>query len=228
MNKLSAFVRLDVVTIKPYLTAKNLLTYLAIALFIAISSGSATAVATVGMMFGMMFSTYPFSLGEKSGLDALYAVLSLNRRAVVLGRYLFALVLDVCIVLLMNVLALVCVPIGGLLAQSATYGVTAGELMWMSMGIAAVLLVIQAVQLPIYFRHGYSKGRFLSMIPFMVLMTASLAVSSLLEEGARERVAQLVSSLSNGWLVAGAALALGLMTYISYRLSLAAYAKREF
>ena len=229
MSKLNAFVRLDFVTVKPYLTAKNVLAYVAIALFIALSSGSATAMATVGMMFGMMFSTYPFALGEKSGLDTLYAVLSLDRKRVVLGRYLYALVLDMCVVLLMIALVLVCLPVSGLLSGAAPFEVTASEVAWMSGVIVAVLMLIESVQFPIYFKHGYSKARFLSMIPFIVLMAGSLAVSAVMKDRAiAARAARLVDSLSSGWLAAGAALALAVMVYISYRLSLAAYTKREF
>jgi hypothetical protein len=44
--------------------------------------------------------TYPFAVGEKNGIDSLYIFLGINRETVVIGRYLYALVIDLAFCLL--------------------------------------------------------------------------------------------------------------------------------
>jgi hypothetical protein len=53
-------------TIKPYFTAKNLLIYAAVALFLTAVSGNISSGIGVGLMIGTAFVGYPFALCEKS------------------------------------------------------------------------------------------------------------------------------------------------------------------
>ena len=94
MNKLTAFIKLDFFTIKPYFTFKSILIYAVIAVFLSITSINIFSAVGFGLMMGTMFIGYPFAIGEKSNMDALYATLSVNRKTVVIGRYAFTLILN--------------------------------------------------------------------------------------------------------------------------------------
>ena len=50
MEKLIAFVRLDLLSVKPYLTAKNMLLFLGIAVIIVLSSGTPASAIALLMM----------------------------------------------------------------------------------------------------------------------------------------------------------------------------------
>ena len=90
MNKVMNFVKLDFMTIKPYLTLKNLFIVLGVATFLAYSNKSVMAPLSMVIAFITLYMSYPFAVGEQNGIDPLYITLGLDRSTVVLGRYLWA------------------------------------------------------------------------------------------------------------------------------------------
>jgi hypothetical protein len=229
MSKLNSFVRLDFVTIKPYMTAKNLLIYAAVALFLTATSGSVASTATIAIMLGTMFISYPFALGEKSGMDTLYTTLSLDRKTVVSGRYLFALALNLCVFVFAIVFGLIGVFTNSFIAE--TSGVTGfSDELFITSGVIVVLLFFtQSLQLPLYFKLGYSKAKFLSIIPFVMLMAGFMALSAFGRgRTLTSRVMDFLSSLNVAWLVVCVVLVLAVVVFVSYILSVAFYRKREF
>ena len=93
MRKLKDFIKLDFMSIKPYLTAKNLVIFVVLFFVLAFLSKSETSSIMGVLWFSVMFATYPFAIGEQNGIDALYTILGLERRLVVRGRYGFLLML---------------------------------------------------------------------------------------------------------------------------------------
>jgi hypothetical protein len=223
MNKLTEFVRLDFITIKPYFTVKNLLIYAVMALFLTTMSENPASGMGVGVMLGTMFMGYPFALSEKSNMDALYATLSVNRKTVVLGRYIFALLLNVCAILLSAGMGTV-----GQFALNAYRGTTGtGDAFAAFFVLFALFLLIQAIQLPIFFKIGYTKAKFLSIIPFIAIMVGYISVLKLPSDNGRLS-GFLTSILESGFIIPIIAVTLLIVVFISYRLSLAFYRKREF
>ncbi|MDR3119822.1 MAG: ABC-2 transporter permease, partial [Clostridiales bacterium] len=163
MTKLKAFVWLDFVTVKQYFTVKNLLIYAAIALYLTATSGNVSSGMGVGLMLGTMFVSHPFALGEKSNMDALYVTLSVSKKNVVAGRYLFTLALDVCAILFVFALS----AIGLLAARTIRVNVNETDTLAAILALSAVFIVIQAVQLPFLFKLGYAKARFFTFVPFV-------------------------------------------------------------
>ena len=175
MSKLNAFVRLDFMTVKPYFTPKNLLIFAGVALFISTMGGSVSSAVQVGLMLGTIFVSYPFAVGEKNGMDALYTTLSVSRKNVVLGRYVFTLAMNLCAVVFSLLLAL-----AGLLA-SRLFGNSpaSSDALWATLALAAIFLIVQAMQLPIYFKLGYAKAKFLSILPFAALIAGFFAFNTI-------------------------------------------------
>jgi hypothetical protein len=226
MTKLKSFVWLDFVTIKPYFTPTYIVLFAVMALFLTMVSGNISSGIGVGMMLGTMFIGYPFALSEKSNMDALYATLSVNRKTVVLGRYMFALVFNVCAMSLCFVLA----SVGLLGARVADFGNEVGEVLWIVLLLAVLFAVIQAIQLPLYFKFGYTKAKFLSLIPFVAIMAGYVAFISMgSDNGSLNNLNNVLTEICNdGIVIVPVVLALFFIIFVSYRLSLVFYENRDF
>ena len=225
MNKLFSFVRLDFITIKPYFTIKNLLIFAVVAVFLTTMSGNISSGMGVGIMIGTLFISYPFAIGEKSNLDALYITLSLNRKTVVAGRYLFALTFNICAIIFSIFFAIV----GTVVTGATGLGMGTSDILLTGVLLAAVFIVIQSIQLPFFFKMGYTKAKLFSIVPFVALMAGYMVfMTASKENGIINSIESFLERMTNGVLVGFAVLALLLICYVSYRLSLVFYIKREF
>ena len=229
MSNLSAFVTLDFMTFKPYFTAKNMLTYIVLAVFVAIMSKNIGSAIGIGLMLATLNIGYPFALGEKSNMDALYATLGADRKTVVKGRYIFSLLLDAFAIVFVMVFSLIALIIMGFFGGFA--GVVLTEILGATLAIAVLFMFVQSIQIPIFFKFGYAKARLFSILPFF-LISASVAffVMNAQGSGMPEGVNTSVQNfMNNGLAVAAAAIIiLAAMILVSYKLSLSFYMKREF
>jgi len=224
MNKALSFIRLDFITVKPYLTAKNLCIFVGVALIMLVVNNSAVGAIGLIMAFAALYASYPFAIGEKSNIDVLYTTLSIKRNTVVLGRYLFALTLDIFAGLSTFVLSFAVLEV-------MQQGIDVIETLVTIPILFLIFSVIQAVQLPIYFKLNYTKAKFLAYMPFVVLPLAIMAgarsfagiLSSAQIKGVFERLAGSIPAAA----LVGGAIWLAIMA-ISYRISLLFYVKRDF
>ena len=225
MSKLGAFVRLDFATIKPYFSRKNIMLYIAVMLFLTIMIGESSFGIVIGIWIATMFIGYSFTVGDKCNMDALYVTLSVDRQTVVLGRYVFTFLLNVCTILSAYVVA----TVGIFAAQIAGYASGTEFALWAIIPMVAFILIIQALQLPLYFRFGYTKAKFISVLPNIAMIAGIMAFGALNRSTEiSSRIDEFINPTSSGWLTAGAVLALCFVVFISFRLSLAFYRKREF
>jgi hypothetical protein len=229
-----SFVRLDFITVKSQFNIKTLLVFTVALLPLMALLGDSMMGIGMGVMLAMVFMGYPFMIGEKSGMDAFYATLSLRRETVVAGRYLFVLALNIGAVLFTLVLILLSLLVVGITDMFLIRETMPSSVEGMILAYApliAVFVITQVVQLPLLFKFGYAKARFLILIPVVVLVAAGIAVSMViftsdLPGGAFTLVTLLTS---NGPLFALLSLViLALLVFASYRLSLSFYRKREF
>jgi len=225
MNKAWAFVRLDWMTVKSYFTVKNLVLSGAAVVFLTLMSGMASSGIAMGMMHATIFASYPFIMGEKSALDALYTTLSVDRKTVVAGRYLFTLLLNLAAAAFASALAAASTIASGILKINAA--LSDGGMSSAALAVLVVILVvIQAAQLPLFFRLGYTRARPFTFLPFVALLAGSFLLMR--EEGAAA-VDGLAKAADNGY-PAAVLLAAGLflIVWLSFRLSVSFYEKRAF
>lgn len=122
----------------------------------------------------LIVNTNLFAIQEKYGLERLYSSLAITKRTFILGRYLFT---------IFNFLIGFVVS----MAMSLSVFVFNGRIMNVYEVFSAFCLslfvfsIVLAVQLPIYFRVGYSKGRYLSLLPFIAVFGIGI-LSSLVEK----------------------------------------------
>lgn len=224
MNKALSFIWLDYITVKPYLTLKNLIIFIVVALIMIINSGVSASAIGILMVYSALYVTYPFAVGEKNGIDALYTTLSIKRSTVVLGRYLFALVVDICSGLFAYILSFALLTV-------LQKDFNAWESLLITLVMFLVYSVLQAIQLPIFFKLGYTKAKFSAYLPFVGFPLVILVFTNFLKDTfSIEQVADFFEWFAANPLIAvlfGAIIWLGLMV-ISYQTSLAYYNKREF
>ena len=154
--------KLDLLSIKPYLTIKNLIILIGLGtLYGVVSKNPAFVLATV-QMFAVLFSGYPFMVGEESGIDPLYKLFRISSKDVVKGRYLLATVS----VIIMLVAGVVMATLIGLAypMEDLFY-----SLLLAAPCIGLISLIIIFIEYPIYFKYGYKKGKTLTAVPMLLL-----------------------------------------------------------
>ena len=161
MNAIKVF-KLDLLSIKPYLTIKNLIILIGLGtLYGVLSKNPAFVLATV-QMFAILFSGYPFMVGEESGIDPLYKLFSISPKDVVKGRYLLA---TVSVMIMLVVGVIMAMLIGLAYPMEDLFN----SLLLAAPCIGMISLIIIFIEYPIYFKYGYKKGKTLTAVPMLLL-----------------------------------------------------------
>lgn len=166
------FIKLDLITIKPYVTLKNFIIFGLSTVFVIY--GTKTSVTALGILmgFGTLYVTYPFAVGEKNGIDSLYAFLGIKRNTVVLGRYLYAFVIDLSFCLFGFFITWMIS-----LLMSSPFSLVDNLIV---LGFLLLFFTFsQFIQLPIYFKNGYSKARLSAYVPFLIIPLCVVLFSQL-------------------------------------------------
>lgn len=172
MNSVINFVKLDFLTLKPY--AKSIMMLPLLGIFMSVAMKTTSWLTTYFMVGIVMIVTYPFSISETNNMDILYATLPLNRRAIVRGRYAFALTSNILVCALTVVLSLILTAV--LRLENST-----SELIMTSAILLPLFSLITAIQFPLYFKWGYSKVKWVSMMPFLVIFLLFILAGSIVE-----------------------------------------------
>ncbi|MGM1018754.1 MAG: ABC-2 transporter permease [Actinomycetota bacterium] len=156
---ITAFTRLDLSAWFP--RTQTLLTLLVVAVVGVVLPIPGMAIVAAGMVTSLMVST-PFLGDERGRLNTLYGVLPVSRSTVVAGRalsvlayYLVAAVLATAVTVVMALVRGTQIPTDILLIAHAV-----------ALGFVGLSM---ALQLPVFFRIGYSRGRFMAYAPVIVV-----------------------------------------------------------
>lgn len=160
MNKTISFVSLDFKSLKPY--KKVLYSYIAMVIFLGVANDSLSALFFM-VMFGVMaILSYPFVISEKNNLDILYSTLSLERKNIVIGRYIFPLIIETTAVVLLLLFA-------NIKSNFAPIDMTTNEMLINLSFSAMFLSVIISFQYPAFFKMGYTKARLFNYVPLLLV-----------------------------------------------------------
>jgi ABC-type transport system involved in multi-copper enzyme maturation permease subunit len=191
--------------------------------------GLSMVIIPMAAYMAMAFSMNTFAVEEKGKLDSLYLTLPLSRKDIVRGRYVF-----------MGATLLIWLLVSGAAVGIITPNMQFGELY---MGVAPRTIAIMCslgfafgsfinlCMYPAMFRFGYEKGKIWGFyIPLVAIASIFGAVSAL---STMESVLPTVLRWMAYWgenavFVCAIMLAIGAaLMYISYRLSLLLFAKRD-
>ena len=210
--------KLDLLSIKPYLTIKNLIILIGLGtLYGVLSKNPAFVLATV-QMFAVLFSGYPFMVGEESGIDPLYKLFRISSKDVVKGRYLLATV-SVVIMLVVGVVMAMLIGIAYPM-EDLFY-----SLLLAAPCIGLISLIIIFIEYPIYFKYGYKKGKTLTAVP-MLLLAIGAVCSTYFHESLKSILQFLV--MSPFMAMAVICIIFIIIIGVSLQLSNKLYARRDF
>lgn len=153
--------RLDYFTFKSQIAAYATLV-LMIIMFSVMGSSFVTLSITVSW-FTALLSTNIFAIQEKNELERLYASLSFSLKNIISGRYIF---MFANYILAMIVSIFIGMVVSFLQNRNVDY---ADIILSICISLFAFIM-ITGIQIPIFFKSGYTKGRVWCMIPFVLVM----------------------------------------------------------
>lgn len=223
MNRVLKFAKLDFTTIKPYLSMKNMLIFLFVFAFIGYSSGNPSTMIGMTMMFATLYVSYPFAVGDKNGIDTLYCTLPISKKDVVIGRYVFSLLLN----LIVGAIAFIA---SALLMTVRGQGFNGQATFLVILLCFALFTTVQAIQLPIYFKLGYAKAKLFANMPFIAFPAIVVMILAYLgEKNMMRHLESIFSQVQANVFITAliAAVIWGLVMSVSGMLSYRFYRKRE-
>lgn len=223
MGKITSFIKLDFMSIKPYVTFKNILIYLMIALITSYGNESNTSAIIMLVIFTMLYATYPFAVGDQNGLDSLYTILGISKKEVIKGRYAFLLVMNV----IGMILGLAVYFLLSLIFQTP---IDSRQALIVSVSSIMMFSLNQFILYPIFFKNGYIKSKSLSFLPLMLFGLIAVLGAHFFKGEMPSFVNQIITFIThNPFLTSLGVLVIWMVVLlISYRASYTYYIRREF
>lgn len=173
MNDSIRVSRLDFLSIKPYITIKNILIYIFIMVGFKFSDfeGRFLVLAT---MISITYSSYPFLVGDESGVSDLYKLFGISDKNIVKGRYIYAFSFTFIAFFVSTVLSFI---INVFLEKSGEYQ----EMLLASIFTCIAVIIILCIQMPFYFKYEYKSARAIIYIPLFVVIALGYIFYNLLK-----------------------------------------------
>ena len=217
MKDIKKIVNLDYISIKPYFTLKNLIIMIFLYLvYFFVTSNPLTANSAI-LIFSIVYSSYPFLIGEEAGIDSLYRIFGIKSEKVVLGRYVFALVLFIFALLISIVFSI----IFSFFVETADIR----EFLATSLAYLLVYLIFISLKYPLYFKFGYKKAKSISALTFVLIGLLSFLVMAL-KDSLNDLFILMENNIFMTLLIS--LLLVLLIVFISIKVSQKLYKKRDF
>lgn len=180
-------------------------------------------IAGFAVMMGAMGPMSAFAYDEQARWDKFAGASPVGRKGMVTARYLFALIL---------------LGVGGVAAALLSllvtrFGKAQVDVWWEPLAVTAAVclvgLLLDGVILPVIYKFGSEKSRVISMIIFVISFGGMALLSWLSEKGGLDLSAleRTVTALPPALLLAAPVLAVFFFFWLSYRLSVGIYRKKE-
>lgn len=174
MEKVCKFAKLDLFMVKPYLK-KYMLLLFAVSIPVIITTKNIYMMSFIAMFYGVIMVSYPFALSEKNNIENFYGTLSLKKRNIVNGRYIFTL----GTMIFFTILSYIIMIVGNVILKQ---GLEYSELLFVLVTGFFMSLILVSLQLPTYFKLGYTKGKIFTYVPFFVIAIGVSLLGSLMGE----------------------------------------------
>lgn len=210
-------IKLDVISIKPYFTLKNLIIMTILSLFYMKLMDSPHVMMSITMMFAMIFSSYPFLVGENAGIDGLYKIFSINSKDVVVGRYILAGLLYI----MTSLIGLFFYLIITLIKNTP---INIDILITIAINFA-IYAIITSLQYPIFFKYGYTKAKTLALMPIFIIGIIVMAAGFFIND-----FSKLIDFLEGNKtaILISVIIFVIIIIYLSINLAIKFYKKRDF
>lgn len=168
MNRILKATKLD------FMTGKSTLKMTAILLLFAVVIGAVSKGPIYTMLFTMVFAVTSsgtiFSILEKNHSDKLYGVLPLKKSEMIIGRYLYALIIGLVYVVIAGILGFVMSKISGVSLDSFSY--------WGTLALAFIYFSFATgISYPIFIKFSFTKAYIFTMLPMYVIAVLLLVLT---------------------------------------------------
>ncbi|MFZ7131158.1 MAG: ABC-2 transporter permease [Eubacteriales bacterium] len=183
-----------------------------IVLLFAFMGSSAIVLSITCSWFVALMSSNIFAIQEKDNLNRLYGSLSVNLKDVVLGRYIF-----IFLNYIISFFMIIVLYFGFVLFQNEEMNLQE-VLLGFSLSFL-IFSVIVGMQMPIFFKMGYTKAKIWSLLPFLAVMALVIipsfvdALSGIVEFMMSNKIVLIISAI----------LASCIIQFISYNISVVTY-----
>ncbi len=219
MNIVKGLIIKDLMNIKSY---KTTMIYLVIIFLITntINDEVSTVLPImITLIFGMVgISSFSYDSFSKS--DKYILSFPVSKKDIVKARYMYILIMTVIGAIIGSVIAILV----QFFKTKALNGI--GDISMSSVGALLGMLVLQIIQIPIMYKFGAEKGRIIQMISIVLVMTIISGVTALLIKTSPYTLEDFLVMLKR-YGGAIAAIIVGVLYYISYRMSYKIYSKKE-
>jgi hypothetical protein len=192
------------------------LSLVAIVLLFGFMGSSVTVLCITGAWFVALMSSNIFAVQEKNNLDRLYGSVSVGLKDIVLGRYTF-----IFLNFFTSFLAVIVMYSVFALFQNREV-----ELSDILLGFSLSFLafsIITGIQMPLFFKIGYTKAKVWSLVPFIAVMAVVVIPSFV------SALSGIIGFMQNnkGVLIVVGVLASCIIQFLSYQTAVVAYRKRR-
>jgi len=206
--------KLDFFTIKTQLL--SYFSLVAIILMLGFMGSPVAVLCITGAWFIALQASNIFAIQEKNNLECLYGSVSVALKDIVLGRYIFML-----LNYFISFLVVVALYIG-----FALYGNNAINLTDIMLGFGLSFFIFSAItgiQMPLFFKMGYTKAKIMALVPFLIIMLLVVIPSFI------NILSDLVQSAmaNQGMIIAVGIIASCIIQFVSYKVAVIAYRKRK-
>ena len=167
-------IKLDFISIKPYFTLKNLLIMTVLAFVYTKLMNSPSMIISITMIFAMLFSSYPFLIGENSGIDGLYRLFGINPKDVVIGRFTLAGLIYIATSIIGIIYYMLLTLVSDLVFTK--------EIFLFILTNFLVYGLITSIQYPIFFKYGYTKAKTFAFLPIFIIGILGMLGGFLIED----------------------------------------------
>jgi len=190
MNRILGAIRLDYLSGRSYLALYPV--FFLLALLVGTLAKMPIFTILLAVILGVFIAGGVFANQEKNRGDRLYGTLPLSRRDVVLGRYLYALILGAIASLIAWCLGLLAsrlagIDMGQLGPRRSSIGGTPSLnslIMWFAIGFAfAYFCFAVAIAFPIYYRFGFAKAYMFTMLPLYLVFLLGFLITRAINPG---------------------------------------------
>jgi len=168
MNRILNATKLD------FYAAKSALGMTAILLLVGILIGAMTKLPIYTMIFTMVFAVTScgsiFPTHERSHSDKLYGILPLKKAEMIMGRYLYALIIGAVYTVIAGILGFVMSWIMNVSLDSFTF--------WVALMLGFIYFSFAVgVSYPIYLKFSFAKAYVFTMLPMYVIAVLILVLT---------------------------------------------------
>ena len=206
--------KLDFFTMKTQ--AVSYLSLIAIVLMFGFIGSPITVLCITGAWFIALQASNIFAIQEKNNLNKLYGSVSVSLTDIVWGRYFF-----MFLNYLVAFLAVMVLHFGFSLYRSIS--VNTSDVM-LGFGLSFLIFsVITGIQMPIFFKMGYTKAKIWALFPFLIVMALVIipsfitALSDFIQSVMVNQSAVIAISIAAGCAI----------EFVSYKIAVIAYRKRK-